>query len=574
MIRWRNVFAALKDWDPRVLGLVAVVLLDLIAAIFIGRQILVYRDYPFDSDEALHAMRGLRLAFDLKKGDLGAFLRHFYRQSIYPPAGVCLETLAFVVLGPSIVSARLCSLICLVGAIPIIYAIGLKLDEEWGWLIGLVAAGLTLSSRPVLVQAALVMVEMPGVLVGFATLLAYLGTIDRSTPGTLLVTSFLMTLTLLTKYPYGVIILPTIGMAELLAWLSKSPHHCVKARVRRWAWLFLPGAAIIAIWFVGDGKIEDFVYYATLQPKEVDWYSLRNLLFYPRSIALHYSPSPFLAPVMFGGLIWSLSQWDRPHLRLVLLYCFVGLLMVTLKESNNPRFMITVAPAIHLVAGAMVAESIIWTRARVQSMRYLAAIGFLFSLFSLAVVMPALVERFAVFPDLMEVAYETDPRAHELADWIVDRTHGQRLYFVNGWDQFSANAMAWHIATCDTHSYFDSGHLSVPSTRLRLRAFTPERADDFRSQVCFHKTPYVVVFDLGVSSQREWPKYARALSDFLVPVASEEFPLDLYFVDDWLKTNLVTRENLAEAKAQYHFSLQVEATVYRVLDSAPPHSRP
>ena len=137
----------LKVW-----GLLVVVLLDLAAGVFVTLQIVRLERYPFDFDEALHATRGLTLALDLRQGDLGAFLSDAYRQSLYPPGFAVLEALIFLLFGASTVTARLCSLICLLGATFVLYGLALELDDAFGWLAGLVAVGLMLSAPWVLLR--------------------------------------------------------------------------------------------------------------------------------------------------------------------------------------------------------------------------------------------------------------------------------------------------------------------------------------------------------------------------------------------------------------------------------------
>ncbi len=557
-----------KEYDPRILGLIAVILLDLLVASFIAWQIVTYRHYPFDSDEALHATRGLELAFDLRRGDLGTFLRHSYQQSVYPPGFAWFEALTFLLFGTSTITARLCSLTCLLGTTLVMYAIGLELDGDWGWLIGLIAVGLTLTAQTVLVHAALVMLGMPGLLVSLATLLAYLRATKRPTVWGFVTTSLLLALTLLTKYPYGIVVSSTIGLAELLAVLSSPSHHQLRAMARRWLWLFIPFALVMGGWFAGEKKIDDFIYYATLQPKHADWYSLENLIFYPRSIALHYTPSPFFVPVTLAGVVWAAAHWRHRNLRLILIYCFIGLLVMTLKESNNPRFIATVAPAIHLLTGAMLAQlAAAWTRNRTQVQR--RVVLYTVALFlSLLASLPMLVERFAVLPSLLEVEYETDPRAHELAAWITDQAHGQRLYFINTWDQFSTFAMEWHLATHSNQHDFRFGDLFVPDKRLRT--FTPEQAEELESQIRFYSTRYVVVLESGLTDPQVWPEYEHAFADFLVPVAVSDFPLEFYNLGGWLQTALATRESLARAKADNRITLNVRATVYRLLEQTSP----
>src|SRR3972149_4960528 len=64
----------LRGWiTAKRAALLGVVLVDVLIALFLTQQIVTYRDYPFDSDEAIHANNGLRLALDLQAGNLGAF---------------------------------------------------------------------------------------------------------------------------------------------------------------------------------------------------------------------------------------------------------------------------------------------------------------------------------------------------------------------------------------------------------------------------------------------------------------------------------------------------------------------
>ena len=160
--------------DLRLLGLIAVVVLDLLVVAFLSRQIVNLSNYPFDSDEALHASRGLELTFDLRRGDIGAFLRHSNQQSVYPPGSSWFEALTFLLFGASTTIARLYSLASLFGATIVMYAIGLELDRRNGWLVGLIAVILTLTGQAVLVGSALAMLELPGLLISLAALLAYL----------------------------------------------------------------------------------------------------------------------------------------------------------------------------------------------------------------------------------------------------------------------------------------------------------------------------------------------------------------------------------------------------------------
>jgi 4-amino-4-deoxy-L-arabinose transferase-like glycosyltransferase len=547
----------LKVW-----GLLLVVLLDLAVGAFLAGQIVRLAPYPFDFDEALHATRGLTLALDIRQGELGAFLSDAYRQSVYPPGFAVFEALIFLLFGASTTTARLCSLLSLIGSTFLLYGLALEIDEAYGWLAGLVAVGLMLSAPWVLLHSALVMLELPGLMVTLATLLAYLRA-DRSTrSGWWVLTSLLMALTALVKYPSGLLVLGAIAGAEGLRWLLDRDQRDGSVPARRWAWLFLPFMALMGIWFAGSGKLSDFLYYATLQPKHADWYSLENLVFYPRSIVLHYLASPVLGLLLGAGLVWAGVRWRRHSVRPIVLYGVLGLAMMTLKQSNNPRFILPVVPAFYLLTGLAVARLAAGWRAAGTSRRRLwlatAALGIV-----LLASLPAAVESFAVLPDLLTVEVETDPRAHALAGWVADQVQGQPVYYVNTWDQFSALAIEWVLAT--EHGVTDCcpGFRSLPETYLD--PFTPEAAAALAQEMRDHGAELLVVVEGGVGVRQIWPQYEAAYSGFLEPVAAREGELTFYQLGSWFKTSRVTRAGLAQAQAERRIDLTVRARVYRLL---------
>jgi hypothetical protein len=548
----------------KVWGLLTIVLLDLVVGAFLAAQIVRLAPYPFDFDEALHATRGLTLALDLRQGDLFAFLSDAYRQSVYPPGFPVFEALVFLMFGASTVTARLCSLVALMGSTFLLYALALEIDDDVGWLAGLVAVGLMVSAPWILLHSALVMLELPGVLASLATLLAYLRAHRSPRPWRWALTSLLISLTTLVKYPFGLLVLGAIAGAEGLRWLLSRDLQRGGSLTRRWGWLFLPFLVLMAVWFASSGKLGDFVYYATLQPKHADWYSFENLIFYPRSIVLHYLASPVLGLLLTAGLIWAGVRWRRHSVRLVLLYGVLGLAMMTLKESNNPRFILIVAPAFYLLAGLAVARlTAVWRgadRAQLRMILPAAALGLI-----LLAGVPAAVASFAVLPDLLTVEVETDPRARELASWVAGQIEGQPAYFVNTWDQFSALAVEWALATEYGATDCCPGFRSLPEKYLD--PFTPEAAAALEGEMQAYGARYVVVMEGGVGVRQIWPQYETVYGEILQPVATRECELTFYQLGSWFKTTRVTRDRLARARAERRLDLSVRARIYRLTDA-------
>ena len=160
----KSQISNLESQIPHRVVLLVVVLLVGLVTVTIAQTIWTYRDYPFDSDEAIHANSGLAMMLDLRAGDFEAFVRTFYQQGFYSPAFSVLKAAMFLIFGASPLVGRLFSLACLPLALLMIYQASRQLDEGWGWLIGSIGVGLTLTSQPLLVESALVMMEVPGLL--------------------------------------------------------------------------------------------------------------------------------------------------------------------------------------------------------------------------------------------------------------------------------------------------------------------------------------------------------------------------------------------------------------------------
>jgi hypothetical protein len=337
------------------------------------------------------------------------------------------------------------------------------------------------------------------------------------------------------------------------------------ALVQRWGWLFGPFALIMLAWFSKPYKVAAFFEYATSQPAQVSLFSIENLVYYPRSIALHYVLSPVAAALTLVGVVFAAVRWRDERVRLFLVYLLLGLLVMTVKLQKHPRFIATIAPAAHILTGAFLAwlarhwrEG--WTRVRALSAAIVVmlAVGVLVSA-------PVLFERFAAFPSLMQVQYQTDPRSADLAEWIASQVpDGQRFYLVNPWDQFSAPAMEWHLATRPVHPHVRFGQVWVPS--VFLKPVAPGNIDEVRHSIETSGARYIVALEGGPEGEQVWPDYADALDEMFLPVAQHEFAIQQWRRDvpQWLKLSLLTREGLDRQKSKGRYPMNIRATVYRL----------
>jgi hypothetical protein len=556
--------------------------------LYIGRLVILYQHYPFDQDEAVHANNGLMLALDLSAGDPAAFLADSYRQAYYPPVFSWLRAVAYLLFGATPLVARLVSGICLFAAVLVIYAIGLQLDERRGWLIGLLAAGLTLTAQPLLSHAGLSMLETPGLLISFALLWAYLRATKEPSPHNLLLTSLFLTLTFLTKYTYGLAALATVAIVELLSLLQavqkkeSGGKGASLARplppnptIKRWLWLFGPFLVLILLWFATPEKLAGLQDYIGSQPPG-DRFSRESLLFYPRSILLHYAPSTLFALLFLAAVLWAIWHWRDERLRPVWLYLLIGLLEMTINPQKTPRFIATYVPAVYLLVGAMIAANL---KSKIQNPKskipspfaprssLFALRSSLFPLFlalSTLTAVPVLVERFRALPQLLQIEYETSPEANTLADWLLDQTAGQRFYLINPWDQFSATMLEWERAS----RLPPAGRFAEAAIPwLYLTEARPEAISDLRRQILESGVDYVVALEGGPAGGPYWPEYAPALGDVLVFSGRQQFSVVQYQVGNWLNRSRLTSAGLAQAMAEREVTFIVQVTVYKVTPS-------
>ena len=539
------------------LSLLLVILLSGIVVIFIGRQVLAYANFPFDFDEANHANGALALFLELRAGDIGGFFSELYSQGFYPPGFSWLKAVAFLIFGPSALTGRMFSLVCLFLACIVIYFLAREIDEGYGWLAGLVAVALTWTIQPLLINSAQVMMEAPGLLATFSFLWVYVRALKRPSPFYLIAGSLLLALTFFTKFTYGVIVVGSVGVMEL-SLLIDARHAQANVRqfesawhpdLRRWLYLLGPFALILLVWFIGPGNLGAFGAYATAQPPDQPWITAENLFFYPRSIILHQTPSPIFALFTLAGLIWAGFKWRSPRVRLLLLYFLVGMAVMTVNLPKNPRFIATIVPAAHILTGLLISWLAANRHSEKMTMRIASVGGMVLFAAAILLSLPTLKERFTTYPSLLHVEYETDPQANEIMSWIsATIPAGQRFHILNYWDQLSPQLIAWHLAT---NTYPAQPDLRFAQTEMPAHLVlepTPANIAALRQEITAGDAAYVVLFEGGPWGLPFWPEYTEAMADILEPVAREEFQVVLIDTGNWQDEHLLQQAEWEQSK--------------------------
>lgn len=521
-----------RRW-PALLTFLLVLAATLFVFLFILQQIQAHSAHPFDLDEANHANGALALLLGYDAGGLVGLLHAFFRQNFYPPAFSVVQLLAAAPLELSATTLRICSAAAFAVAILLIYGLCLQLDRRYGWLAGLIACGATLTMQPLLVNAALVMKETPGLLVSILYLWLTLRALARPTPRRLALTGASLLLVFLTKYTYGVAALATAIFLELslLRWPSSvaptaANAPTLSARLRRslrqrYLWLFGPFLLGIILWFAYPGNLGRFFDYVTAQPQGDYSLTLATLLFYPRSIALSQTPAPIFALLTALSLLWALLRWRDTATRLLLIYFLAGVAMMTLNRPQTARFIATFVPAAHILTGLMVAR-LARRRSLPRPLPPLARpAGAALVVAIIALSLPNVVQRFRQYPANVSVAYETDPRLDDLATWV--QTHippGERFHVINYWDQFGPQTLAWRLGKSALTAGDDARFANVRFADVRMPATllspaTPQRTARLRQRLTHSNITHILLLEGGPWGAPFWPDYTAAFQDNL-----------------------------------------------------------
>ncbi len=545
------------------LSLLLVILITLGMAFFIGRQIIAFQDYPFDFDEGNHANGALALFLELRAGDAAGFFSELWGQAFYPPGFSWLKAVAYLIFGPTVLTARFFSLASLVLACIVIYFLAREIDQRYGWLAGLTAVILTLTIQPLLVNSAQVMMEAPGLLATFAFLWLYFRSLKRPAPLNLSLAGLLLTLTFFTKFTYGVIAVGALGLMEL-SLMGRRHFQSTRHLARRWLWLLGPFLLILLIWFARPGNLAQFGAYAGAQPPGQPWITPDNLLFYPRSIILHQAPSPLFSLITLAGLIWATSQWSNLGVRLLLIYFLVGMAVMTVNLPKNPRFIVTIVPAVHLLSGLLLSWLVAKRGAANITMRTTSYLGILLFLFIGLLSLPTLWQRFNTYPSLLEVEYETDPNALQILDWVhAVIPDGRRFYVLNYWDQFSPKLITWEQATTYERLPDDIATARMPASLVSQPS--DKNIAELRNAILAQPVDYVLLLEGGPWGEPFWPHYTEEMADILHPLAQETFQITLLDTADYQDKTLLQSQEWETVKAQSREILEIKGILYHII---------
>ena len=295
---------------------------------------------PFDTDEADHANAGLEIYWHLTKGSLSSFLTAISSQSFYPPLHSFIVAICYKLFGITLFSSRISSILLLIlSAVTLTYSVirttNIKLVSIQS-AFTLSVTLMLLTNNPIFVEnGALCMLELQGVFLCSLILLATTTPVNLASCITISVLSFLL---FLTKYNFGIFLIPAISFSYILT-------------DKKLAFIYsLLTFAFIALW-LNFTNIESFKYFLTGHPSYAPILSSSNLLFEIKAWFFEYHQSIGIAIVT---TILAFLSLTNPKENFALLYSIFGvvgtLVILLMSTTNESRHFIVAAPLMWFMA--------------------------------------------------------------------------------------------------------------------------------------------------------------------------------------------------------------------------------
>jgi hypothetical protein len=476
-------------------GMVA---LTLVTYALLMSVLFAYRTWPFDSDEAIHALEGLQLTKDLRGGQIADLAAHLYFHRWYPPL-LSIYLMPFLaILGPSYWAARYPQLLLFLVNLALLYRVGRLLWRRWQ--AGIVAALLGATS-PMLWMLALLCMEEPLAMTGLLLVIAgYARAVRQKLPW--LWTGVALLFTLFARISTGAF----MAIALLVAcWFQPGR---LKEKTRTTSQVFGPLAVGALIWWAHPYKLQnlrDYFLASTPRQSSITWPLLTH---YWGQLLTTHTVGWIVGLILLVSIFLSLLRWREPVVRLLLALILIAWGALVIKRQLAPRLFFAALPPAFLLTGfqaGVLADRMKLRRTGIVRLMRGVLLGGLALYFLVAVGI-----RVLAFPFLMEVAYETDLPGEDARAWIAQQATEAKIFLVNGWDQFSAQALTWFRANL-YWPHWDGER--VVGFDLKDPEKRPDRVDDFQRAVV--DSPGATIVHLGntpVPDAGAWWAYQASLS--------------------------------------------------------------
>ena len=332
----------------------------LAACAFLARTVQT-TDWTMDADEAVHAIESLRRYEALRKGELLTFVEQsYFPERWQPPVQDHVRwypivhswsLLPFFALGgPSDVTARLPSILYLLGTCLVFFALARRLaprdDGDGASWAGAAAVVLVLSAPNLITFAPQSLIAACTVFWSWLALYGYVHFVGE--PGSLrrgVVAGSLLAIAIVTKYDHGLLLMACLGVAEL-----------VRFRWRPLALMGSPSLALFAIptaafgfWICHPEKLAAFLDTLAHPAYGAPRVIALNLL---ASWFLEYTSSVAVVALAVAAWVAGLRRWRDPAVRGVWLYATLTTVLLVSRARFQFRYNIVEAPAMLVLIAA------------------------------------------------------------------------------------------------------------------------------------------------------------------------------------------------------------------------------
>ena len=180
----------------------------------------------FAWDEGHHALYGSMLTTDIKNWDWDSFWQHTHRQTYWPFFHSWLLTVFFLFFGKSYAVARSLSLTLFFSTALLTYLIALRTDEKDGWIAGIAASFLCLTSPLLVALSVMNMIELLGTVLFVLSAYLYFKSIEQTVKWRALVCysalGVVLGVSMVTKYNYALNLIPGVLLVLFIDFISEA----------------------------------------------------------------------------------------------------------------------------------------------------------------------------------------------------------------------------------------------------------------------------------------------------------------------------------------------------------------
>jgi len=334
---------------------IIVLIIILIASVWIGSLVYRFRFISMDTDEAVHANKGLEIIAHLLSKQWNEIIADLIKPQWYPPMHGVITSLWMTIFNPSIVMIRLYSTFSFLVLGIVLYIISKDLINQPLHYICLIAPLFLIADERHVILGALSMLEIPST-VFLVVGLFYLSRYGKLEKSKYIYTALLFALIcFFYRYNYGLAFLGIFFSYQIILFFvfPKNQKSIInrKSLIRNFLISFVIVSVVLYTWFILFEQWDWFIDYTGAQPPTHSFWSFENFSYYPRRLFDQFSNG---IAVIFtcAGLIINRKNWN--YLLPIfpfLLYFVLSIVMLTIEGANGYRFSMMLFSPIWVMGG-------------------------------------------------------------------------------------------------------------------------------------------------------------------------------------------------------------------------------